>query len=169
MERVVLLNSDYSFLSTINWKRAMCLLAKGKVEVLKTTEHIIRNAEKTWEILVPKVIRLVKLVRKVYRNKVPWSKKNVLIRDRYTCQYCGIKSEKMTIDHVIPSSKGGKSSFENCVASCKQCNNFKNDRTPSQAQMTLKRQPFQPTIMEFINIKMKALGIDKVLQEVWDS
>ena len=168
MERVILLNSDYSFLNTINWKKAMRLLAKGKVETIKATEKIIRNSERTWELYIPKVIRLIKLVRKIYKTKVPFSKKNVIYRDLYTCQYCGKKDQKMTIDHVIPSSRGGKSSFDNCVAACKPCNNIKNDRTPNEAKMALKRLPFQPTIMEFIAIRMKFLGVDKILKEIWE-
>lgn len=167
MQRVILLNSDYSFLNTINWKKAMRLLAKGKVEVLKATEKILRSADRTWELYIPKILRLVKLVRSVYRTRVPYSKKNVIYRDRYICQYCGTKGKKMTVDHVIPSSRGGKSSFNNCVASCKPCNNLKNDRTPREANMVLRKQPFQPTIMEFITIKMKLMGIDKILEDLW--
>jgi len=168
MERVILLNSDYSFLNTINWKKAMRLLAKGKVEVLTATDKILRSADRSWKLYIPKVLRLIKLVRQIYKTKVPFSKKNIIYRDKYICQYCGKKEDKMTIDHIIPSSRGGKSTFENCVTSCKPCNNLKNNRTPNEARMVLKRQPFKPTIMEFINIKMKLLGIDKILEEIWD-
>jgi len=168
MERVILLNSDYSFLNTINWKKAMRLMAKGKVEVLKATEKILKSSKRTWELYIPRVLRLVKLVRRVYRAKVPYSKKNVIYRDRFICQFCGLESQKLTIDHVIPSSRGGKSSFDNCVAACKPCNNRKNDMTPREAKMTLKRKPFQPTIMEFLTIKMKIQGIDKILEELWE-
>jgi len=167
VERVILLNSDYSFLNTIHWKKAMRLLAKGKVEVLKATEKILKSSDRTWELYIPKVLRLIKLVRSVYRTRVPYSKKNVIYRDKFICQYCGIKEKKMTVDHVLPSSRGGKSNFENCVASCKPCNNKKNDRTPREANMVLRKQPFQPTIMEFITIKMKLMGIDKILEELW--
>lgn len=169
MERVILLNSDYSFLNTIHWKKAMRLLSKGKVEVLKATERILRSSDRTWEMYIPKILRLVKLVRSIYKAKVPWNKKNVIVRDKSICQFCGKKERKMTVDHVIPSSRGGKSTFENCVCSCKLCNNIKGDKTPSEAQMSLKRRPWQPTIMEFINIKMKTLGIDKILKELWES
>jgi len=168
MERVILLNSDYSFLNTIDWKRAMILLAKGKVEVLKATDKILRDSQRTWEIYIPKVLRLVDIVRRVYRAKVPYSKRNVIYRDRFTCQFCGIVDQKLTIDHVIPKSRGGKSSFDNCVAACKPCNNTKNDRTPREANMVLARKPFQPTIMEFITIKMQVLGIDKLIEDIWE-
>jgi len=145
----------------------MRLLSKGKVEVLKATERILRSSDRTWEIYIPKILRLVKLVRSIYKTKVPWNKKNVIVRDRSICQFCGTIERKMTVDHVIPSSRGGKSTFDNCVCSCKSCNNRKGDKTPREAQMSLKRQPWPPTIMEFINIKMKTLGIDKVLEDLW--
>jgi 5-methylcytosine-specific restriction endonuclease McrA len=165
MERIVLLNSDYSFLNTIDWKKAMCLMSKGKVEILHASDRVIRNAEKTWEVFIPHVLRLVKLVRSVYRTRVPFSKRNVLHRDKFICQYCGIKQKKMTIDHVYPKSRGGKTNFENCVAACKSCNNSKGNRTPSEVNMGLRKQPVQPTIMEFIQAKMIALGVDKTLRE----
>lgn len=169
MDRVILLNSDYSFLNTIHWKKAMRLLAKDKVEVLKATKKILQNADKSWSQVIPKVLRLVKLVRSIYKARVPYSKKNIIFRDRYICQFCGTTENKMTIDHVIPKAQGGKSSFDNCVCSCKSCNNKKGNRTPREAKMPLKRQPWQPTIMEFINIKMKVQGIDKILKEIWES
>ncbi len=143
----------------------MRLMTKGKAEMIHASNRFIQNAEKTWNIAVPNVLRLVKLVRTVYRSKVPFSKRNVLHRDKFICQFCGIKEKKMTIDHVLPKSRGGKSTFENCVAACKPCNNLKNDRTPREANMRLLRQPNQPTIMEFIQAKMKSLGVDKTLKE----
>lgn len=169
MERVILLNSDYNFLGVINWKKAVALIVKGKVEVLKTTDRVIRNAARTIEMYVPKVIRLVELARRVYRSKVPFSKKNVIYRDQNVCQYCGdVVLNHMTIDHVIPVSRGGKSTFENCVASCKRCNSVKDNRLPSECNMPLLKKPWRPTIMEFITIKMKNLGVDKVLEDIWE-
>lgn len=165
-QRVILLNSDYSFLNTVNWKKAMCLIAKGKVEIVKASKKIIKSAENAWEMVVPKVLRLVKLVRTIYKTRVPFSKKNVLYRDEFTCQYCGKKKQRLTIDHVIPKSKGGRSNFENCVASCKPCNNKKGNRLPSEAKMGLPKRPIQPTIMEFLHIRMRMLGIDGLLREL---
>lgn len=166
-QQVILLNSDYSFLNTINWKKAVRLMAKGKVEVLKTYNKILTNAEKTWEIIVPKVLRLIKLVRSVYRLRVPFSRKNVLYRDEFTCQYCGKKdNRKLTIDHIIPKAKGGKTEFENCVAACKPCNNTKGSKTPREAKMSLLKRPVQPTVMEFLRLKMKTMGMDKILKDL---
>ena len=163
MERVILLNNDYSYLNTISWKTAMRLISKSKVEMLKATNRILKSIEGKWEVVVPAVLRLIKLVRTVYKTRVPFSKKNVVRRDLFTCQYCGRKEKKMTVDHVVPESRGGKTDFENCVAACKKCNSTKGDKTPNEANMTLRKQPCQPTIMEFLILRMKALGIDEVL------
>ena len=166
VERVILLNSDYSYLNTIGWKTAMKLLFKGKVEMLKATNKVLKSIEGKWEVVVPAVLRLIKLVRTVYKTRVPFSKRNVVQRDLFTCQYCGLKERKMTIDHVVPQSRGGKTDFEYCVAACKPCNNTKGDRTPNEANMALRKQPHQPTIMEFLTLRMKALGIDEVLRDL---
>lgn len=164
MNNCVLLNADYTFLNVVNWKRAMCLVAKGKVQVLKQSERIIRTAEGI-AIKVPAVMRLIKLIRTLYRNRVPFSKKNILVRDGFKCAYCGIGKERLTIDHIIPKSRGGKTTFENCVSSCKSCNNKKGDRVPSDARMYLKVKAYQPTIAEFLRLKVKRLGINDVLRD----
>lgn len=169
MDKVVLLNSDYNFLGVIDWKKAITLLVKGKVEIVKEGERIIHNASRTVRMIIPKVIRLIAMARRIYKSRVPYSKRNVIVRDGSICQYCGvIDTHNMTIDHVIPSSRGGKTNFDNCVACCKKCNSEKNNRLPSECGMMLLRKPFQPTIMEFISIKMKSHGIDKILEEIWE-
>jgi 5-methylcytosine-specific restriction endonuclease McrA len=147
----------------VNWKRAMCLIAKDKVQVLRQSERIIRTAQGI-AVKVPIVMKLIKLIRKLYLNRVPFSKKNVLIRDGFKCAYCGFDSRRLTIDHIIPKSRNGRTSFENCVASCKPCNNTKGGRTPTEAAMYLKVKPYQPTITEFLRLKIKKLGVNDVLK-----
>lgn len=166
METCVILNADYTFLNVVNWRKAITLLVKGKTEILKYGEKIIRNCDKTTILKIPLVMRLIKIVRTIYRTKVPFSKSNIISRDKHTCQYCGRKFKKLTIDHVRPLSKGGKTCFENCVAACSRCNAKKGNRLPSEAGMFLKKQPHQPTISEFLRIKMESLGIDKLLKEL---
>ena len=164
MDQCVLLNADYTFLNIVNWKRAMCLMAKGKVQVIKHSERLIRTAEGL-AVKVPAVMRLIKLIRILYINRVPFSKKNVLIRDGFKCAYCGSEKRKFTIDHIIPKSMGGKTNFENCVSSCKSCNNKKGGRTPTEARMYLKVKAYQPTIAEFLRLKVKKLGINEILRD----
>jgi len=149
-----------------NWQRAICILFKGDTEVLKYSDEVVHSAGgKVFRI--PLVMKLLKIIRMIYKNKVPFSKRNVRVRDRFTCMYCGASGKiKLDIDHVIPVSKGGKSTFENCVTSCQPCNHKKRDRTPSEAKMYLRRQPHTPTISEFIMMQMKQLKLDVILKEL---
>jgi 5-methylcytosine-specific restriction endonuclease McrA len=111
-------------------------------------------------------MRLIKLIRTIYRSGVSFTKRNVLIRDRFQCAYCGARQDRLSIDHIIPKSKGGKTNFENCVAACKACNLRKGGRTPSEAKMYLRARPHQPTISEFLRLKFENLGIDEILREL---
>ena len=165
MERCVILNGDYTFLNVVDWKRAIRLMIKQKAEVLKFSSRAIRNSEGKIVTYVPLVMRLIKIIRMIYKNKVPFTKKNVFVRDKYKCGYCGSKND-LTIDHIIPSSRGGKNNFDNCITACRPCNNKKDRRTPSEAKMYLSHQPYAPTISEFIRLKMKQLKIDKFLEEI---
>ena len=165
MTHCVLLNADYSFLNLVSWKRAMCLLAKEKVQVLSFSDQVVRGVDGAI-IKVPAVMKLIKLIRTIFRNKVPFSKRNVLLRDNFRCAYCGKPSKELTIDHIIPRSRGGKATFENCVASCRSCNNKKACCTPREANMHLQSRPFQPTISEFLRMKFQRLGLDATLREI---
>jgi 5-methylcytosine-specific restriction endonuclease McrA len=137
---------------------------KGKAEVLKYSDKVIKIAEgKVMQI--PLILKLIKIVRMIYRNRVPFSKRNVMIRDGYKCAYCG-STDTLTIDHVIPISRDGKSDFDNCVACCKICNAKKKNRTPSEAKMYMKKKPYSPTISEFIKIRLKSLKLEDYLIEM---
>jgi len=164
MTRCIVLNGDYSYLNTISWRRAVCLVMKGKTEVLKYTDKVCRCAGGTI-VKIPLIIKLIKVIRMIYKNKVPFSKRNVMVRDRYQCAYCGT-NRNLTIDHITPVSKGGKSSFENCITACKSCNNKKGNRLPSEANMFLNKKAYAPTISEFLRLKMKQLGADIYLKEM---
>lgn len=164
MNQCILLNADYSFLNMVDWKRAMCLIAKGKVQVLKNSARIIRTAE-GMIIKIPAVMKLIKLIRTLFVNRVPFSKKNILVRDGFRCAYCGKNQKRLTIDHIIPKSRGGATDFDNCVACCKACNNKKGNQMPTEVQMFLKIKPYQPTISEFLRLKVKKLGINETLKD----
>lgn len=164
MQNCVILNGDYSYLNTVSWQKAIKLMVKGKATVIKYTEIVVRTAEKAI-VKIPAVMKLIKIIRTIYRTKVPFSKKNVMIRDGFVCQYCGSLKE-LTIDHVKPVSRGGKSIFENCVTACKDCNNKKSNRLPSEIQMYLKKQPISPTISEFTRIKAVKAGVYDILKDL---
>ncbi|MGC8603819.1 MAG: HNH endonuclease [Desulfomonilaceae bacterium] len=161
MEAVIVLNAGYEFMGLISWRRAMTLLFSGKVEVLKESDRVVRTVSKSFRI--PAVIRLLKFIRQIYRREVPFSRKNILIRDAYTCQYCGYNflPNELTVDHIIPKVQGGENKWTNVVACCRVCNVKKGGRTPRQAGMSLVRQPFKPTIMEFLNVYLtRKFGIN---------
>lgn len=161
MKTVIVLNADYSFMNVVSVKRAMLYISKGKVQIEKYVDGMISTVDQTFRL--PLVVRFIKFIRQIYSKKVPWSKKNVLIRDNYTCQYCNSTDGKMTVDHVIPKSKRGKNTFENTVCACGLCNNMKANRTPTEAGMFLKRQPTQPTISEFTRKMAEKMNIVDIL------
>lgn len=164
MTRCIVLNGDYTYLNTVSWKRAIRLVMKGKSEVLKYTNRVCRCAGGKC-VKIPMIIKLIKVIRMIYKNKVPFSKRNVMVRDQYKCSYCG-STRNLTIDHIIPKARGGKSSFENCTTACKPCNNRKGSRLPSEAHMFMQKQAYAPTISEFLRLKMKKLGADAYLKEM---
>lgn len=164
MGQCILLNADYTFLNLVNWKRAVCLMANGKAEVVKDSQSTVRSPGGL-TLRVPAVLRLIKLIRTIYRAGVAFTKRNVLVRDGFRCAYCGHSRDRLSIDHIIPRSRGGKTTFENCVAACKACNLKKGGRTPSEAGMYLRVKVFQPTISEFLRLKFRHLGLHEILAD----
>jgi len=162
---VVVLNFDYTYLNTVSLRKAIKYIIKRKVETVRATSEVLSNMEGTCQILNPLIIRLIKFVRIVYKTRVPYSRRNIMVRDKFKCQYCN-STKILTIDHIIPISRGGKSTWENCTTACRKCNNLKGDKTPNELKMTLLSQPHQPTIMEFIREKMKRLKVDELLKEL---
>ena len=160
----ILLNGDHSFLGLVDWKKAMGLMFAEKIRVLKFSDRVIQGVSRTFR--APAVAVLVKVVRSVYRGRVPFSRRNVLARDRFACTYCGSRAKPITMDHVIPRSRGGKTDFDNCVACCRACNHKKGAHLPREAGMTLRHRPWQPTIAEFIRIRLRHSGVYELLVEL---
>lgn len=139
---VLLLNVNYEPLHVCNTKRALMLVYTGKAEIILNGRGYLRTVRDTFEI--PSVIRLSYMVKRP-RPRVTFSKREVLRRDNYTCQYCGRKSSHLTIDHVIPRYRNGRHTWKNVVAACAPCNRAKGGRSPQEANMKLLRQPFEPS------------------------
>jgi 5-methylcytosine-specific restriction endonuclease McrA len=138
LRKVLLLNSSYEPLHVCSWQRALILLVKGKAETVE--RHSRRMVNEQWP--APLVIRLLYYV-KIPHKDIPLTRRNVLHRDRYACQYCGKKNE-LTIDHVIPRSRGGKDVWDIVVIACLRCNIKKGSRTPKEADMELRSKPCRP-------------------------
>ncbi len=144
MSGVLVLNATYEPLNVVSLRRAVVLLLKEKAEVVEAAEAWLRS-ERT-ALPIPLVIRLVYYVRIPRRFSLPLSRRTVLARDHYICQYCGAQPGKanLTIDHVVPRSKGGETQWENVTTACGPCNRRKGNRTPEEAQMPLHARPRRP-------------------------
>lgn len=147
---MLVLNATYEPINVCTLRRAVVLLLKEKAEVIEEAERPLHSA--TASLTRPAVIRLVsyvKVPRDAHRRKI--TRRAVFARDDWTCQYCGSHAQ-LTVDHVIPRSKGGSSSWENIVAACAPCNRRKGSELPRQAGMTLARKPRTPGPEVFIQV-----------------
>lgn len=138
MSKVLVLNASYEPLNITSWRRAVVLLLKGKAEQLEHNGHYLFA-----DFPLPSVIRLRQYVRVPYKE-IPLTRRNILERDHHSCQYCSYKGEQLTLDHVIPRSRGGGDSWENLVTACVRCNVKKGNRTPKEANLLLRSQPRKP-------------------------
>jgi 5-methylcytosine-specific restriction endonuclease McrA len=139
---VLILNVNYEPLHVCNTKRALGLIISGKAEIVLNGRGLIRSSSAVFE--APSVIKLGYMVRRP-RPRISLTKREVLRRDNYTCQYCNNKMRFLTIDHIVPRRLGGQHSWKNLVAACPTCNRRKGGRRPEDANMQLVRQPFEPS------------------------
>lgn len=147
---VLVLNSTYEPLHFTNVRRAVSLLLAGKAESVESSPRLIRSPSRT--LVLPAVIRLASYIRKPFLERVAFNKKNILRRDGYTCQYCSRRGEKLTVDHVLPRSRGGQTTWTNVVAACLRCNLLKGNRTVEEARMRLIREPVHPQFLFSVHL-----------------
>ena len=142
--RTLVLDQGYQPHRIVSWQKAVCLLFTDKVDIVEEYEDVVRSV--SLAIRMPAVIRLRKGARRRQRT-IKFSRLNVCMRDGFVCQYCGEKSpmRDLTYDHVLPRSRGGRTTWENIVTACRQCNESKGDKTPEEAGMTLRQKPRKPT------------------------
>lgn len=137
---VLVLNASYEPINVCAARRALVLLLKGVAASEEHSRETIHSPSRA--VPVPSVIRLLEYRRIPHQTRA-LSRKNILIRDRNTCQYCArvLSAAELTLDHVTPRSRGGESNWENLVACCHRCNNRKGNRLPEEAGMGLVRSP----------------------------
>ncbi len=150
MQQVLVLNASYEPLNVCTVRRAHVLVFKGKAEVVEELERPLRSASDTYSW--PHVIRLVTYVHvpRAVQRKI--SRRALFARDGWRCAYCGTASGRLTLDHVVPRSKGGASVWENVVTSCAPCNLRKGDRLLEETAMRLLRPPSPPAPVLFIRL-----------------
>jgi 5-methylcytosine-specific restriction endonuclease McrA len=139
VQQVLVLNASYEPLNVCSLRRAHVLVFKGKAEVVEELDRPLRSATDTFRW--PHVIRLVHYVRvpRLVQRKI--SRRALFARDGWQCVYCGSAGGRLTLDHVIPRSRGGLSTWENLVACCHPCNRHKGNQMPTEAGMKLMREP----------------------------
>ncbi len=138
--QVLVLNASYEPIHLCDVRRAIVLIVKGQARSEHNTPYSLRSPSIIFPI--PAVIRLTHYVHIPYRRKA-YSKNNIFLRDKHICQYCGRKesANNLTLDHILPQSRGGKTVWENLVTCCRNCNSKKGDHTPKEADMTLLNKP----------------------------
>ena len=138
---VLVLNSNYEPLNVCDVRRAFNLLGAEKAEVIELNHLIIHTP--SLALHAPSVIRLVYMVKRP-RPRVRLTRREVFARDRHTCQYCGVTTRELTLDHVVPKHRGGRHEWDNLVAACRLCNHRKGAKTVVEARMKLLREPRAP-------------------------
>lgn len=147
--KVLVLNSTFEPLHFCAARRAVVMVLTGRAEQVESDGVMVHSFSRG--LACPTVIRLTRHVRVPNWGVVSFSKKNVLRRDRRTCQYCGDNGGEMTVDHIVPRSLGGVSSWTNVVAACKRCNLKKGNRLIDESGMKLVRKPYVPKFISFVS------------------
>ncbi len=145
---VLVLNGNFEPLNVVTVRRAIVLLLKGKAEMVKSTDGLAVSGARQ-SLPVPSVVRLM-----VYAHRPPakvrLNRRSILLRDDFTCQYCGYRGPGLTIDHVVPRDQGGRTDWDNLVACCTRCNAKKGNRTPDQVGMMPRKRPRKPAYLPYM-------------------
>jgi len=144
--KVLVLNTTFLPINICSWKRAIVLVFKGKAETVEKSKKHVNSGRYT----LPLVIKLRDYVPIPY-NSVVFTRKNIFLRDNYICQYCK-RSGNLTIDHIIPTSRGGEDVWENVVTCCIRCNNRKGDKLPEDVNMKLVSIPYKPPSSLYLQV-----------------
>lgn len=156
-DKVLILNQDFSAIAVCSVHKAFLLVYLQKAEmVTKANGDVLRTVSHAYP--VPSVIRLQRYARVPYYG-IALSRHNVLRRDNYTCQYCGA-GKNLTLDHLLPKSRGGETNWLNLVTACMHCNTRKGDRTPEEAGLKLQQKPIRPSLKIFLQYHLTTTNSD---------
>lgn len=151
--QTLVLSQGFEPVKIVSWQRALTLFFLGKVEVIEEYDRDVKTT--SLAIKIPAVVRLLRAFRR-HPKPVKFSRINIYGRDKYTCQYCGVKKSigDLTYDHVVPRSRGGRTMWTNIATCCQLCNRKKANRTPEEAGMRLLKAPAQPTATPVLVVAM---------------
>jgi 5-methylcytosine-specific restriction endonuclease McrA len=155
VQQVLVLNASYEPLNVCSVRRAHVLVWKGKAEVIEDLDRPLRAASSTFRW--PHVIRLLTYVRVPRAVQRRISRRALFARDGWRCVYCGSSTGRLTLDHVVPRSRGGESSWENVVTACAPCNLRKGDRLLAESGLSLTRLPKAPAPELFIRLSTPSI------------
>jgi 5-methylcytosine-specific restriction endonuclease McrA len=158
MRQVLVLNSTYEPVNVCSTRRAVVLLLKGKAETVAATGAIFHSERAA--VAIPQVIKLLHYVRLPRAEGRRLSRRAILARDGFCCQYCG-STRHLTLDHIVPRSRGGLTSWDNVVTSCAPCNVRKGACLPSEVGMSPSRKPRPPLPGDFV------LATQRAVPEAW--
>ncbi|NUQ70814.1 MAG: HNH endonuclease [Chthonomonadales bacterium] len=152
---VLVLNSDFEPLNVCHARRALVLVFLGKAEVLHARDWTLGTVHGTYPS--PSVVKLRHHVKRPL-PELRLSRRTVFARDLFTCQYCGLTTRDLTIDHVVPRRLGGGNSWDNVVAACRKCNTRKSDKPLDQSGMKLRQRPVRPRYIPYISLTKYLAG-----------
>lgn len=141
-QTVAVYNADYRVLTHVTWQEAVRLLLRGSVYVIERHSPAVHIHSPSTVIELPLSVALHQYIHVPYRRGTRVTRDGVLTRDSYTCAYCGGHGD--TLDHVTPESRGGQNTWDNLVTACAPCNGRKGNRTPAEAGMRLRWEPYEP-------------------------
>jgi len=149
---VLVLNQNYEPLNVCTIKRAIVLVFNRKAEILEAGEDTVRSATRMYE--APSVIRLHRFIKRP-RVRVKLTRREIFERDNHTCQYCGAIGGDLTVDHVLPRSRGGLHTWDNVVTACRACNHRKGGKTLQEARLRLTYEPREPSASQYYVIERR--------------
>lgn len=158
MRQTLILNQSYEPIAFTEVERAFSLMWVGKADLVEKWEAPLKSPNGEWDR--PAVIRLRKGTRFNRHRTVEMTRKNIFRRDGHRCAYCG-SHDNLTVDHIIPRSRGGLNRWENVITACHRCNNMKDNKTPEEMGWTLPHKPLRPHYVIFLGH-----GLRKI-HDVW--
>ncbi|MCC9135149.1 HNH endonuclease [Pontibacter silvestris] len=150
-DKALILNQDYSAIAVCTIQKAFLLVYLQKAELVSKAEGAFLHSI-SHSFPVPSVIRLQRYVKVPYYG-ISLSRHNIMRRDSYVCQYCG-SMKNLTLDHLLPRSRGGATNWLNLVTACSRCNTRKGDRTPEEAGLKLQQKPVKPSLQSFLQLHL---------------
>ena len=167
----LILNASYEPIRIINWQKALLLWLQERVDVLDFHGFYAHSTSKSFQL--PSILKLKKYINLRHHHGVRLTRQNAFIRDNFQCQYClkTLPKKDLTIDHIIPLSKGGGNTWENVTTACHPCNNSKGSKSLAEFKKSPKNKPYQPEWLPNTDLRFKSVTTPETwkpyLRKIW--